>query len=57
MVQTLPRKLEEVISLRFFSDASLEEISVLVGCPLGTVKSRLFNAIEKLRAMNLTELK
>jgi len=38
-----------VIELRFFAGASLGEIATLVGCPLGTVKSRLHHALEKLR--------
>lgn len=38
-----------VIELRFFAGAPLSEIATLVGCPLGTVKSRLHHALEKLR--------
>ena len=49
----LPPKHRDVISLRFFADASLEEIAAALGCSLGTVKSRLFYALEKLRKMNL----
>lgn len=49
----LPPKYREVISLRFFADAPLEEIAAALGCSLGTVKSRLFYALEKLRKMNL----
>ena len=49
----LPPKHREVISLRFFADAPLEEIAAALGCSLGTVKSRLFYALEKLRKMNL----
>jgi RNA polymerase sigma-70 factor (ECF subfamily) len=48
----LPPKLEQVIYLRFYVDDSLEEIAGALGCPVGTVKSRLFNALEKLREMN-----
>lgn len=40
----------EVILLRFVDDLSLEEIAVALGIPLGTVKSRLHNAIGALRA-------
>jgi len=49
---TLPPKLEQVIYLRFYVDDSLEEIAGALGCPVGTVKSRLFNALEMLRKMN-----
>lgn len=52
-VADLPPKHREVISLRFFADASLGEIAAALGCSLGTVKSRLFYALEKLREMNL----
>jgi RNA polymerase sigma-70 factor, ECF subfamily len=42
-----------VVELRFFAGANLEEIAAALGCPLGTVKSRLHYALEKLRQMNL----
>jgi len=48
----LPPKLEQVVYLRFYVDDSLEEIAGALGCPVGTVKSRLFNALAKLREMN-----
>jgi len=51
-VAMLPAKHQQVIYLRFYVDDSLEGISAALGCSLGTVKSRLFSAIEKLRAMN-----
>jgi RNA polymerase sigma-70 factor (ECF subfamily) len=61
-VQALPRKHQQVIYLRFYVDDSLEGIAAALGCSVGTVKSRLFNALDKLRAMNalnaqFTELK
>ena len=52
-VAALPPKHAEVIRLRFFADASLEEIAVATGCAPGTVKSRLHHALEKLRSKNL----
>lgn len=50
-IDQLPRKHREVIYLRFYVDDSLEGIAAAVGCSVGTVKSRLFNAVERLRAM------
>ena len=39
----------QVVTLRFYADLSLEEIADVTGTPLGTVKSRLHRALEKLR--------
>ncbi len=50
-VQSLPAKHQLVIYLRFFVDDSLDGIAEALGCSVGTVKSRLFHALEKLRAM------
>jgi len=51
-VSMLPAKQQQIIYLRFYVDDSLEGIAAALGCSLGTVKSRLFSALEKLRAMN-----
>ena len=51
-IQALPSKHQQVIYLRFYVDDSLEGIAVALGCSVGTVKSRLFRALDKLRAMN-----
>jgi RNA polymerase sigma-70 factor, ECF subfamily len=60
-VQALPEKHQRVILLRFFEDASLPEIAAVLDCSVGTVKSRLHYALEKLReaqqGMNLSELR
>lgn len=40
----------EVLLLRFVDDLDLAEIGVALGIPLGTVKSRLHNALKLLRA-------
>ncbi|MBL7153694.1 MAG: sigma-70 family RNA polymerase sigma factor [Phycisphaerae bacterium] len=39
----------EVLLMRFVDDMSLKEISAALGIPLGTVKSRLHHALQKLR--------
>ncbi len=46
----LPEKQREVVSLRIFSDLSYEEIAREVQLPLGSVKTQLFRAKEKLIA-------
>ena len=45
----LPAAHREVLTLRFLEDMSLEEVSHVIGCPLGTVKSRLHHAQRLLR--------
>jgi RNA polymerase sigma-70 factor (ECF subfamily) len=52
-IARLPDKHQRVLLLRFFEDASLPEIAAALGCSVGTVKSRLHHALEKLRRMNL----
>jgi len=51
-IRALPPKHQQVIHLRFYVDDSLEGIAAALGCAVGTVKSRLFHALEKLRKMN-----
>ena len=51
-VETLPAKHQQVIYLRFYVDDSLAGIAAALGCSVGTVKSRLFHALDKLRGMN-----
>ena len=48
---SLPAKHQQVVYLRFYVDDSLEGIAAALGCSVGTVKSRLFHALEKLRQM------
>ena len=52
-IELLPKKHSEVILLRFFENASLPDIAAVLGCSVGTVKSRLFHALEKLRRMKM----
>ena len=51
-VANLPEEHRLVVELRFFAGAKLDEIAAVLDCPLGTVKSRLHHALEKLRQMN-----
>jgi RNA polymerase sigma-70 factor (ECF subfamily) len=51
-IQALPAKHQQVIHLRFYVDDSLEGIAAALGCSVGTVKSRLFHALDRLRGMN-----
>jgi RNA polymerase sigma-70 factor (ECF subfamily) len=51
-VESLPVKHQQVIYLRFYVDDSLEAIAAALGCSVGTVKSRLFRALDRLRGMN-----
>ena len=51
-VRSLSAKHQQVIYLRFYVDDSLEGIAAALGCSVGTVKSRLFHALEKLRRIN-----
>ncbi len=45
-----PPVYREILSLRFEEDMKLEEIAELLSVPLGTAKSRLSRALERLRA-------
>jgi RNA polymerase sigma-70 factor (ECF subfamily) len=53
-LEALPRKQQQVIYLRFYAGESLESIAGALGCSVGTVKSRLFYGMGRLRKMNLT---
>ena len=50
-IEVLPGTHQQVVLLRFYEGASLPEIAGALGLPLGTVKSRLHHALEKLRRM------
>jgi len=50
-VASLPQKHQQVVLLRFYEGASLPEIATALGLSVGTVKSRLHHALEKLRKM------
>ncbi|WP_379154862.1 sigma-70 family RNA polymerase sigma factor [Paenibacillus sp. sgz5001063] len=48
-VNSLPYKLRQVIVLHYLQEYSQEEAAVILGIPLGTVKSRIHAALQKLR--------
>jgi len=47
-INNLPQKFREVVLLFEIEDMSYEDISLKLNCPVGTIKSRLFNARKKL---------
>jgi RNA polymerase sigma-70 factor, ECF subfamily len=49
VLAALPEERREVVLLRFVDGLSLNEISEAMAIPLGTVKSRLHNALQALR--------
>jgi RNA polymerase sigma-70 factor (ECF subfamily) len=51
MLTALPARHREVVRLHFYAEASEAEIAAALGIAPGTVKSRLHNALSKLRRM------
>lgn len=47
-LEKLPEELRVAITLREFDGLSYEEIAQVMGCPIGTVRSRIFRAREAL---------
>lgn len=50
-VAVLPERDREVLALRFFADLSEAETAEALGCPVGTVKSRVSRALGRLRTV------
>jgi len=50
LLALLPEPQREVVILRFYHDLTTEQIAAVVGCPPGTVKSRLHHALARLAA-------
>jgi RNA polymerase sigma-70 factor, ECF subfamily len=50
-VTALPEPYREVVALRFFGDATLEEIARVTDRPLGTVKTNLYRGLARLRGV------
>jgi RNA polymerase sigma-70 factor (ECF subfamily) len=51
LLAKLPEAQREVIILRYFHDLSEKQVAEVVGCPAGTVKSRLHHALAQLTAL------
>ncbi len=49
-VEALPEELRTAITLREMEGMSYEEIAEMMGCPIGTVRSRIFRAREAIAA-------
>ena len=47
----LPVEQRQVLALAYFGGHTQREIAVLIGAPLGTVKSRMFTAVQRLRSL------
>jgi RNA polymerase sigma-70 factor, ECF subfamily len=47
----IPPPQREVLLLRYRDDLKYEEIAVVVGCPIGTVRTRLYHAKRRLRQL------
>lgn len=48
-VQRLPQDQREIVVLRYHDDLGTEEIAEILGCPVGTVRSRLSRGLARLR--------
>ncbi len=55
MIESLQPELRKIISLKYYSDYTLKEISTILHIPEGTVKSRLNRALNILRLEVLNE--
>lgn len=47
----LPEGLRQVVELAVYQELPYAEVAAILGIPVGTVKSRMFNALAKLRAL------
>ncbi len=52
----LPFEQRQVLALAYFGGHTQREIAVLTGVPLGTVKSRMFTAVQRLRSLLTDQL-
>ena len=49
LVSRLRPELREVVLLRFFHGFQFDEMATILDCPVGTLKSRLYKAVDELR--------
>jgi len=56
-IDSLPQEHRAVVLLHYLEDFDLAEIAAITGVPLGTVKSRLHNARQKLRQQLTSEFR
>lgn len=50
LVETLPDRLAETVFLRYFEELSERDVAARLGIPVGTVKSRIHTALNRLAA-------
>ena len=55
-IEQLPYKLKQVIILRYLNEYSQEEVAQILEIPVGTVKSRINAALQKLRKASSTSI-
>ncbi|MBP1932002.1 sigma-70 family RNA polymerase sigma factor [Ammoniphilus resinae] len=48
-IDQLEEKLKTVVILKYYHDLTIVQIAEILECPVGTVKTRLHNALKKLR--------
>jgi len=51
MLNSLPEKQRVVVLLKFYEDMSYQEIADVLCCPLGTVKSRIHEGLDRMRKL------
>ena len=54
-IERLPDPQREVVTLSYFGELTLAEIAAQTGRPIGTVKSHLHRALERLRTMSSSD--
>ncbi|OGV68367.1 MAG: hypothetical protein A3K19_28060 [Lentisphaerae bacterium RIFOXYB12_FULL_65_16] len=49
-IEQLPGRMRQAVHLRYLCGLSLQEVSTVQGCSIGTIKSTLFEAVRRLRS-------